>query len=244
MAQARNPRARASKRGTQPPKTATAASAGEDSATKAAACRKSDQQSATQAPERIVVKEPPPRPDYPRYRVEPEQRLKLADADPGATEHYESKRDVKQDLADQRSRISGLQARLYAEHERSLLIVLQAMDTGGKDGTIRGVFADHIINEWEHALTLSGDTVLRFSLHISRDEQKKRLESHWDDYMAAFEDALNNTSTAYAPWYVVPSNVKWYRNLVMARTIADTLEAMDSHYPPAASGLDDVVVPA
>ena len=209
------------------------------------------------------------------------------------------------------------------------MIILQAMDTGGKDGTVRGVFEgvnpqgcqvwsfkaptrqeleqdflwryhakapprgmiaifnrSHyedvlivrvrgivpedvwrhrypMINEFEHLLTLNRTTILKFFLHISRDEQKRRLESrladpakhwkfssedireraYWDHYMAAYEDAIGNCSTAYAPWYVVPANKKWYRNLVIARTIADTLEAMAPQYPPAEAGLESVVVP-
>jgi PPK2 family polyphosphate:nucleotide phosphotransferase len=280
-------------------------------------------------PERVVVKEPPPAPDYPRYRVEPGQRLRLADADPDESEGYQRKKDVAEELKRHRDRISDLQARLYGEHERALLIVLQAMDTGGKDGTIKGVFqgvnpqgcqvwsfkapsneeADHdflwryhqkvppkgmihifnrshyedvlivrvkdlvpeavwrpryeAINRFEYALTTDGITVLKFFLHISREEQKRRLESrlqdpdkrwkfsssdlkeraYWDDYQAAFEDAINQCSTEYAPWYVVPANKKWYRTLVIARTIADTLEAMDPRYPPAERGLESVTVP-
>jgi PPK2 family polyphosphate:nucleotide phosphotransferase len=280
-------------------------------------------------PERLVVSKPPPEPDYPRYRVEPGTRLRLADVDPDESERYRRKRDVAEELDRQRARIAGLQARLYAEHGRSLLIVLQAMDTGGKDGTIKGVFRgvnpqgcqvasfkapsdeelDHdflwrvhnrtpakgmiqifnrshyedvliarvkqlvpeavwqrryqIINQFEQALTAEGTTVLKFMLHISKDEQKRRLESRladpdkrwkfmlgdlkeralWDDYQRAYEDAVNQCSTPYCPWYVVPANKKWYRNLVVARTIADTLEAMDPRYPPAEPGLDKVEIP-
>ncbi|MDZ8227588.1 hypothetical protein [Nostoc sp. ChiVER01] len=65
----------------------------------------------------------------------------------------------------------------------------------------------------------------------------------WDDYQAAFEDMINNCSTAHAPWYVVPANKKWYRNLVVARTIAGTLEAMNPQFPPAEKGLANIVVP-
>jgi PPK2 family polyphosphate:nucleotide phosphotransferase len=251
-------------------------------------------------PERSVVQEPPPAPDYPRFRVDPGTPVRLSDIDPDE-----------------------------CENRRGLLIVLQAMDTGGKDGTIKGVFAGvnpqgcqvwsfkapsneeaahdflwryhqkappkgmiHIfnrshyedvlivrvkdlvpepvwrprydaINQFEYALTTDGVTVLKFFLHISRDEQKRRLESrlqdpdkrwkfssndlkeraYWDDYQAAFEDAVNQCSTDYAPWYVVPANKKWYRNLVVARTIADTLEAMDPKFPAAEKGLDKVDIP-
>ena len=104
--------------------------------------------------------------------------------------------------------------------------------------------------------------MLKFYLHISKDEQRRRLESrladpdkrwkfsandlrerrHWDAYMDAFEEAIGSTSTGHAPWYVVPANNKWYRNLVIARTIADTLEAMDPRYPAPEEGLDRVRV--
>src|SRR6266511_2930315 len=298
-------------------------------AARAAAKRVTDEAAAVTRPERLVVEKPPPDPDYPRYRVEPGGRLRLADVDPEESEHYRRKKDVADGLRQQRERIADLQARLYAEKARSLLIVLQAMDTGGKDGTVKGVFrgvnpqgcqvwsfkvpsneeADHdflwryhqklpprgmihifnrshyedvlivrvkglvpeetwrpryhAINQFEHALTLAGVTVLKFMLHISKDEQKRRLENRlanpdkrwkfrlddlkeralWDDYQRAFEDAVSECTTRHAPWYVVPANKKWYRNLVVARTIADTLAAMDPRYPPAEPGLDKVVVP-
>ena len=121
----------------------------------------------------------------------------------------------------------------------------------------------HTINQFEQMLTLNNITVIKFFLHISKDEQKRRLESRlqdpnkrwkfssndlkerqfWDDYQNAFEDAINNCSTAYAPWYVVPANNKWYRNLVIARTIADTLLAMNPQYPAAEQGLEKIVIP-
>jgi PPK2 family polyphosphate:nucleotide phosphotransferase len=281
------------------------------------------------APETLVVKDPPPKPDYPRYRVKPGQPISLADIDPNTTEHYRHKEDAEKELKKQCDRLQELQERLYAENQRSLLVVLQAMDTGGKDGTIRHVFSGinpqgcrvwsfktpsaeeashdflwryhqrtpqrgmitifnrshyedvlivrvknlvseeiwrkryHVINEFESMLTLSNITVIKFFLHISKDEQKERLESRlkdrdkhwkfskndikerllWDDYQVAFEDAINNCSTQYAPWYVVPANKKWYRNLIVARTIADTLEAMNPQYPPAEEGLEGIVIP-
>ncbi|HWS82190.1 MAG TPA: polyphosphate kinase 2 family protein [Rubrobacter sp.] len=281
------------------------------------------------APEQVVVVDPPPEPAYPRYRVEPGQRASLATVDPNETEHYKKKKDVAKALEKQRRRIQDLQERLYAENERGMLIVLQAMDTGGKDGTIKHVFsgvnpqgcrvssfkapsaeeANHDflwryhksapakgrigifnrshyedvlvvrvknlvpediwsrrydqINAFERNLSLGGIAVLKFFLHISKDEQKRRLQSRlddpdkrwkfssndikergfWDAYQQAFEDALSNCSTEHAPWYVVPANKKWYRNLVVARTIADTLEAMDPRYPPAEEGLEKVKIP-
>jgi PPK2 family polyphosphate:nucleotide phosphotransferase len=298
-------------------------------ATEAAAPEATGRGEAVGAPERVVEASPPPDPNYPRYRAEPGTNVRLAEFDPDESEHYEGKKDVKKELERQRERIHELQARLYAEGEQSLLIVLQAMDTGGKDGTIRGVFEgvnpqgcqvwsfkapsseelDHdflwryhqktpprgmitifnrshyeevlivrvkglmpedvwrhryeMINEWEHMLSLNKTAVVKFYLHISKEEQKRRLQSRlddpnkhwkfssadlkerafWDDYMAAFEDAIGNCATDYAPWYVVPANKKWYRNLVIARTIADTLEAMDPQYPEAEPGLDRLVIP-
>lgn len=291
-------------------------------------------------PEQTASTEKPPQPNYPRYRIDAGEQLKLAqqpaapalrlvEIDPNESEHYQSKKDVRDELAQQRDRIAELQARLYAERKQSLLIVLQAMDTGGKDGTIRGVFQgvnpqgcqvwsfkapsteelEHdflwryhqktpprgmitifnrshyedvlivrvkqmieedvwrhryaMINEFEHMLTLNNTVVLKFFLYISKDEQKRRLESrlqdptkhwkfssndikeraYWDEYMAAFEDAINKCSTEYAPWYVVPANKKWYRNLVIARTIADTLEAMNPQFPAGEAGLDQIVIP-
>ena len=93
------------------------------------------------APERVVVTDLPPSPDYPRYRVEPGSKFSLAEIDPNETEHYRRKKDVLKGLEKQRRRIAELQARLFAENEQGLLIVLQAMDTGGKDGTIKHVFS-------------------------------------------------------------------------------------------------------
>ena len=109
-----------------------------------------------------------------------------------------------------------------------------------------------IINDFEKSLALGGITVLKFFLHISKDEQKRRLQRRldnpdkrwkfdhgdirerllWDEYQEAYQDMINACSTEHAPWYVVPADKKWYRNLVVARTIADTLEAMDPRYPP------------
>jgi PPK2 family polyphosphate:nucleotide phosphotransferase len=261
--------------------------------------------------------------------VEPGEAVSLAAMDPNQTEHYRRKKDVAKELEKQRRRIQDLQARLYAENKRGLLIVLQAMDTGGKDGTIKHVFsgvnpqgcrvssfkapsaeeANHDflwryhksapargrigifnrshyedvlivrvknlapeeiwrgrygqINDFERNLSLDGITVLKFFLHISKDEQRRRLQSRldnpdkrwkfssadikerafWDDYQRAFEDALGKCSTSHAPWYVVPANRKWYRNLVVARTIADSLEAIDPRFPPAEEGLEKVSIP-
>ncbi len=103
---------------------------------------------------------------------------------------------------------------------------------------------------------------MKFYLHISKDEQRKRLQARldepqknwkfnsgdlehrkrWDDYMAAFEAALSRTSTDHAPWYIVPANKKWYRDLVMVQVIVDTLRALGMQYPPTEEGLEDLVI--
>ena len=260
--------------------------------------------------------------------VWPAERFDLAAVDPGDDGGLD-KDEAKAALGAEHARIKVLQEKLYAERRQSLLVVFQAIDTGGKDGTIRSVFEgvnpqgcrvwsfkvpsaeerDHdflwryhakvpgrgmigvfnrsyyedvlvvrvkdiepepvwrprygLINDFERMLTLSGTTVLKFFLHISKDEQKERLEARiadpekhwkfdpadlverraWDAYQSAFADAIGLCSTPYAPWRVVPANRKWFRNLVIARTIADTLEAMDPRYPDAAAGIAGMTVP-
>ncbi|MCJ2097025.1 polyphosphate kinase 2 family protein [Methylobacterium sp. J-072] len=260
--------------------------------------------------------------------VEPGTRIDLAavdcDADGGLDKVW-----AKEALAQERDRISALQEQLYAERARSLLLVFQAIDTGGKDGTIRSVLKgvnpqgcavasfkvpsseelDHdflwryharvpgrgmigvfnrshyedvlvvrvkglvpdkvwqgryrLINDFERLLTESGTVVIKFFLHISKGEQKKRLEARiadpeknwkfdpadlverksWDAYQQAFADALSQCSTPQAPWLVVPANHKWFRNYVIARTIADTLEAMDPRFPKAKKGIAELKIP-
>ncbi len=232
-------------------------------------------------------------------------------------------------LRAQKARIKASQARLFAENRQSLLVAFQAIDTGGKDGTIRNVFSgvnpqgcrvwsfgvpteeelehdvfwryhQHTpargmigifnrsyfeevlvvrvkelapeeqwkrrydeINEFERILANNGTRIIKFYLHISKDEQKERLQSRlddpekhwkfnvsdlddrelWDDYQKAFEDAINKCGTKEAPWYVVPANRKWYRNLLVAQTIADTLEEMAPQWPEEEPDLDKVVIP-
>lgn len=264
------------------------------------------------------------------HRVDRPGRFKLASCDAGFTGQLTSddKDAAKGVLKVERKRIRQLQERLFAEHAQSLLIVLQATDTGGKDSTIRRVFKgvnaqglrvwpfkqpsqeelDHDylwryhqrtpargminifnrshyedvlvvrvkklvpkrvwslrydqINEFEQLLTESGTRILKFYLHISRDE-KERLQDRldepgkhwkfhsgdpkdrelWDDYQAAFQDAIRKCSTSAAPWYVVPANRKWYRDLVIARAVAETLEEMNPQFPPPEEGLDEIVIP-
>jgi PPK2 family polyphosphate:nucleotide phosphotransferase len=262
-------------------------------------------------------------------RPEPGQRITLADLDPNDTAHYKHKAEAKEQLAHNRKRLGELQEVLYAEHKHALLIVLQAMDAGGKDGTIRhvmrginpqgvqvtsfkvptpeeldhdflwrvhkrtpplgmiGIFNrshyedvlivrvnklvpksiwegryDHI-NAFERLLVDSGVTILKFFLHISKDEQKERFQDRlnepdkhwkfsradldvrtkWDEYMEAYEDAISRCNTAWAPWHIIPANKKWYRNLAISNVIVETLEKLNMHYPEPEPDLDQIVIP-
>jgi PPK2 family polyphosphate:nucleotide phosphotransferase len=262
------------------------------------------------------------------YRVPPNTNVALSEHNPRDSQLAESKQQGKQQLRDLTKRLGELQELLYAEDGHKLLIVLQAMDTGGKDGTIRHVFKavnpqgvkvasfkkptaeelahdylwrvhehtpgngeiaifnrshyedvlvvrvhelvpeevwsrryDHI-NEFERLLAEEGTTILKFFLHISLEEQARRLQTRldeptkqwkfsladlgererWDDYAAAYEAVLSKTSTKWAPWYIVPADRKWYRNLVVASAIVDAMEDLGMAYPPPEQGLDEVVI--
>jgi PPK2 family polyphosphate:nucleotide phosphotransferase len=243
--------------------------------------------------------------------VKPGSKLKLADIDADSTKGLD-KESAAARLAKDRERITDAQEMLYAENKRAVLVVLQGMDTSGKDGTIKAVFTavnplgleiasfgrpsdeelehdflwrihnktprkgnigifnrSHYedvlvvrvrklveekvwkarygqINRFEQLLNDMGITILKFFLHIDREEQKERLEERladdkkhykfrmgdlddralWREFQAAYEDALSKCSTEVAPWHIVPANKKWYRNALIAHTVADTLEAM------------------
>jgi PPK2 family polyphosphate:nucleotide phosphotransferase len=254
----------------------------------------------------------------------------LSEWDPSDRSEFSGgKKEGRKHLGQLRKRLAELQYLLWAEDRHKILVVLQAMDTGGKDGTIRKVLSgvnpqgidvvnfkapteqelshdylwrihehapsagsltvfnrshyedvlivrvlglvpeerwsrryDHI-NEFERLLADEGTTILKFYLHISHEEQAERLQARlddatkqwkfnkgdlehrelWDAYMEAYETALQRTSTERAPWYIVPANRKWYRNIVVAETIVDTLETLNMQYPEPEEGLDDVVIP-
>lgn len=264
-----------------------------------------------------------------RYRVEPGTTVDLSQWETSSSATFDGdKRAGKKALLALNDELEALQELLYAEGKHKILIVLQATDTGGKDGTIRHVFdgvnpqgvhvasfkkpteieLDHDylwrvhartpgsgeivifnrshyedvlvvrvhdlvpparwekryehINNFEKLLADEGTTIIKFFLHISKDEQKERLEERladpekhwkfakgdlaererWDDYQEAFEAALSRTSTGYAPWYIIPADRKWYRNLVISEVIIETLKGLDMAYPAAQDGLDDVIV--
>jgi PPK2 family polyphosphate:nucleotide phosphotransferase len=263
------------------------------------------------------------------FLVPPDTQVSLSDYDPGFSGDYRSKAETKAELKRNGKRLQELQEVLWAEGKHSLLIVLQAMDAGGKDGTIKHVMRgvnpqgcqvtsfkvpteeelDHDflwrihkatprrgyigifnrshyedvlvvrvhnlvpetvwrqryeqINQFEKLLADTGTTILKFFLYISKEEQKERFEARlrdpaknwkfsmgdvkernlWDDYMAAFEEVLSRCSMPWAPWFVIPANRKWYRNLVVSQTIIEALEKLDMRYPPPLAGADKISIP-
>jgi PPK2 family polyphosphate:nucleotide phosphotransferase len=264
-----------------------------------------------------------------RYLIKPGTKVKLSQWDPNDTDGFKGGKQAGLDeLTKLDHKLDGLQDLLYAEHKHRVLVVLQAMDTGGKDGVIRHVFEgvnpqgvrvasfkvpsaeelDHDylwrvhkaapgagemvifnrshyedvlvvrvhglitpeacesrydqINAFERLLTETGTTILKFFLHIDPDEQKKRLQARlddptkhwkfnladlqerklWPEYMKAYEEALSKTSTDHAPWYLVPSNHKWYRNLVVSSVLVEAFKSLDLKYPESQENLKDVIV--
>ena len=258
----------------------------------------------------------------------PGKKIVLKDYDPGFTAHYKNKTEASAKLRKDIERLAKYQDVLYAQNTFSLLVILQAMDTAGKDGTIRHVMSgvnpqgtqvhsfkspsaeelDHDflwrsakalpergsigifnrsyyeevlivrvhpemlerqqlpptakgkdiwehrfdeINDFEKHLVSSGTVVLKFFLHLSKDEQKRRLlarvntpeknwkvsvadareRAHWDEYMLAFEETLNRTSTEQAPWYIIPADNKWFTHTVVADVIIEKLKALKLSYP-------------
>jgi PPK2 family polyphosphate:nucleotide phosphotransferase len=256
-------------------------------------------------------------------------KTRLANIDTNSTCDYKADKASTVALLDELSaQLVRLQSVLFAEQKRKVLVVLQAMDTGGKDGVIRKVFSginpqgvrvvgfkaptapelahDYLwrvhaqvpakgelvvfnrshyedvlitrvhkwiddktakrrfreINEFEAMLAAEGTIILKFFLHISKDEQKQRLQDRlddpaktwkfnvgdlaerklWDDYQRVYEDAMRATSTPHAPWYVVPADRKWVRDVYVASVLANTLEALGMQYPAPAEGLDKLVI--
>ncbi len=267
-------------------------------------------------------------PDNYNFIPKPGQKVSLKDYDPDYRGDYDKER-AKAETALLQEKMHDLQERLYAEGKQALLIVLQAMDTGGKDGAIEKVFEginpqgvrvaafkaptpaelsqdflwrvhqqtppkgyigifnrshyedvlvvrvnnlapkhvwekryDHI-NNFERLLADSGTRILKFYLHISKQEQKERLEARladpqkhwkfslgdlpvreqWDDYMKAYESVLTRCNTDYAPWLIVPANRKWYRDWFIVHHIVKTLESMNPQFPQPQAGLEKVVIP-
>jgi len=243
------------------------------------------------------------------WKVDEGSEVKLKDYDPNFTDKHSDHTSADAELQHLSDELSELQELMTAAQHHSLPIILQGMDTSGKDGTIRHVLS-HVnpqgcevhsfkaptqeelshdflwrihkvtppkgiigifnrshyedvlvvrvhklvpeevwsqryaeIDHFEKLLANSGTIILKFYLHISRDEQERRLlareqdkdkawklsasdwaeRKYWKDYQVAYEDALSKCSTKEAPWYIVPANHKWYRNLAIAQTIAHTM---------------------
>ncbi|MEJ7803331.1 MAG: PPK2 family polyphosphate kinase [Candidatus Limnocylindria bacterium] len=263
-------------------------------------------------------------------RVAPGTRPELEAIDPAATPGFDGEKDTARDrLEELREELAAFQERLWAEQGQSLLIVLQALDAGGKDGLIRkvitafnpqgtrvtgfgvpteeelrhdflwrvhaavpgkgriGVFnRSHYedvlvvrvkklvpksvweqryeqINSFEATLAASGTRIVKVYLHISRDEQRERFqkrldnpEKHWkwssgdletrdrwDDFQSAYADAMERCSTVHAPWFVVPANHKWYRDLAVAEILVEAAREMDPQWPEVQEDLSAVVIP-
>ena len=254
------------------------------------------------------------------YRLRPDRHVRLADFDPDETGKHLDEATARGKLAKDLEKLRRLQDVLYAEHRHAVLIVLQGMDTAGKDGTIKHVMSgvnpsgcsvvpfkaptdeeaghdflwrihratprrgqitifnrshyedvlvprvhrsvprDVIRSRYTHInaferLLADRDTLgLKFFLHISKAEQRRRLQARLDDpskqwkfsltdvaerklwgpYHRAYEHLLTDCNTKHAPWHIVPANKKWYRNLVVAETIVDALGALHLRYPPPA----------
>ena len=261
-----------------------------------------------------------------KFVVEPGSRVQLGKIDPAFKDEHESHDTAMPKIQKHVERMAKLQYLLYADGNQSLLVVLQALDAGGKDGTIKHVFSSvnpqgvsvvsfkqpspvelahdflwrvhphapgkgeiaifnrshyedvlvtrvhklidkatwtrryQYICDFEALLAESGATVLKFFLHISRDEQLARFAQRlddparnwkisesdyserelWDDYIEAFEDAMRATSTDAAPWYVIPSNHKWFRNLAVSQIIADAMADLGLAFPPPSVNLADI----
>jgi PPK2 family polyphosphate:nucleotide phosphotransferase len=255
-----------------------------------------------------------------RYWVKPGDKVDLGKIDGGEKVLFKGrdKLDIAPQFDELQDQLQELQKKLYAQNKHRVLVVMQAMDTGGKDGCIKHVFSRidpqgihvrsfkkpseeemsydflwrvhskvphkgqlvifnrshyediiavrvkkifpeevwkrrqrHIV-EFERMLAEEGTTIVKIFLHISKAEQKRRLEArladpikhwkvnpddlvdraHWEEFMTAYEDVISKTSTEFAPWYVVPADRKWYRNLCVARIMLDTLKKLNMEFPP------------
>jgi PPK2 family polyphosphate:nucleotide phosphotransferase len=262
------------------------------------------------------------------YNATSQHKIRLEEWSTDGTDAKTNKNEAKERLEALNTELGELQELLFAQGKYKVLVVLQGMDTSGKDGVIRHVFEgvnpqgvrvasfkvptseelahDYLwrvhkqapgsgeitifnrshyedvlvvrvhelvskeiwsrryeqINHFERLLVEEGTTILKFFLHISKDEQRKRLQARledptkiwkfrlgdlkerqrWEDYQHAYEDVLSKTSSTWAPWYIIPSDKKWYRNLVIASLLVDTLKGFDMTYPQPEENLDGVIV--
>ncbi len=266
---------------------------------------------------------------FDNFRVKPGDEIQLKDFSANGKDYYDGEKDAaKKEAKALNARLEELQELMYAEGKRKLLVVLQGMDTSGKDSTIRYVFEgvnpqgvkvasfkvptplelahDYLwrihhktpasgqimifnrshyedvlvvrvhqlvpesrwgkryahIRHFEQMLVDEDTKVVKFFLHIDKEEQKERLLDRrdtpkkqwkfstgdlkerqlWDKYQEAYQDAINKTSTKDAPWYIVPANQKWFRNLLITSVLVEILEGFEMKYPEAEEGIEDIEV--
>ena len=256
------------------------------------------------------------------------KNFRLSDQDPSDTAGWSDQKLAEAQALENTEKLAKLQQKLYAQHKYAVLVVLQAMDAGGKDGTIKhvltglnpqgcdvtafkqpstlekehdflwrihqavpprgmiGIFnrsqyedvlvvrvhelvPDKVwskryeqIRDFEKMLSQNDVAIAKFFLNISKQEQESRFKARlsdpdknwksspsdfeerkfWDDYQRAYQDALSKCSRKHAPWYVIPSDKKWFRNLAISQILVDTLEDLHLQYPapqsktPSAAG--------
>ncbi len=261
-----------------------------------------------------------------RFCISQGGTVRLKALDPGSSGKHEKKKAARREIEKLQKRMNKLQFRLFAEGKQSLLIILQALDAGGKDGVVRHVIGSmnpqgcrvvnfkqpsktelahnflwriqqqtpkpggivvfnrsqyedvlivrvhdlvpqkvwsmryNEINDFEQQLIDGGTHILKFFLHISKDEQLERFgkrlddpekqwkiseadyseRTYWDNYEKAYEDVLDKCSTADAPWFVIPSDHKWFRNLAISRIIVETMESLDIQLPKTTVNIADI----
>ena len=261
-----------------------------------------------------------------KFMVKPGSRVRLDKIDTAFKGKHEDQASAAGEIETFMLRLRELQYLLYAEDRRSLLIVLQAMDAGGKDGTINHVLGNmnpqgarvygfkvpsaeeaahdflwrihhaapprgqvaifnrshyedvlvsrvhdfvpkkvwskryDLINDFEKNLVENGTHILKFYLHISKAEQLRRFKQriddparhwkisesdyaereYWDEYTEAFEDSLSNCSTTHAPWFVIPADHKWFRNLAVSQIVVEALESLKMEFPKPTVDLDGI----
>jgi PPK2 family polyphosphate:nucleotide phosphotransferase len=254
------------------------------------------------------------------FLIKPHSKPTLAKISTSEHPGVPHEKDADAILVKHREQLDDLQNTFYAAQSKAILIVLQGMDTAGKDGTIRHIFSginpqgcqvasfkvptalearhdflwrcqaqtpprgiigifnrSHYedvlsprvhgvitskqahermddINRWEHTLTDNNVVILKFFLHISHAEQTDRLQAridtpdkhwklspadfaeriYWNGYQTAYEDILRRTSHKHAPWFVIPSDHKWFRNVAISQILAATMQSLDLKYPTPA----------
>lgn len=253
------------------------------------------------------------------FLIKPQSKVRLSHMSTDDTGELKHKHAAESLLKDHQKQLEDLQELFYASQAKALLIVLQGMDTAGKDGTIRHIFSginpqgcrvasfkvptpleqqhvflwrcqlqtpsrgmigifnrshyedvlsprvhgilstkqahEHMddINAWEQTLVNNDVVILKFFLHISRKEQTERLQAridtpdkhwklspadfaerqYWDNYMEAYENILERTSQKHAPWFVIPADHKWYRDVAISHLLVETLKGLKLQYPAA-----------